>query len=120
MGDVEVAVFAELEEGVPTAVEAFGRQIALVRWGTECFAVRNICPHQTVAFTAGRAQGQVLPADRFGNIVVDHADPVLRCPRHTYKFALRTGDCIVDARLRVKTYSVSIREGRVFVGDGRE
>ncbi|MGW4335742.1 Rieske (2Fe-2S) protein [Rhodococcus koreensis] len=120
MADVEVARFGELEEGVPRAVEAFGRQIALVRWGKECFAVRNICPHQTVAFTAGLAQGQVLPGERFGDIVVDHDDPVLRCPRHSYKFALRTGDCTIDSRLRIRTYSVSVREGRVFVHDERE
>ena len=119
MAELEVARLAELEEGVPTPVEAFGREVALVRWNGECFAVRNICPHQTVAFTDGRAQGQVLPGGRFGEIVVDRDDPVLRCPRHSYKFALRTGKCTIDPRLRIKVYSVSVRDGRVFLSDER-
>lgn len=115
MAEQQVALLDELEEGVPKAVKAFGREIALVRWRDECFAVRNVCPHQTVAFTAGLAQGQVLAGDEFGDILVDQDDPVLRCPRHSYKFALRTGQCTVDSRLRIRTYPVTIRDRRVFV-----
>jgi nitrite reductase/ring-hydroxylating ferredoxin subunit len=119
MAELEVARLAELEEGVPRPVQAFGREIALIRWQDECFAVRNICPHQTVPFNQGVAQGQVRPGAGFGEIIVDHNDPVLRCPRHAWKFALRTGQCTIDPRLRIRAYPVSIRDGRVFVADDR-
>jgi nitrite reductase/ring-hydroxylating ferredoxin subunit len=119
MSELEVARLDQLEEGVPRAVEAFGREIALVLWQDECFAVRNICPHQTVAFTEGIAQGKVLPGAEIGEIVVDRDDPVLRCPRHAWKFALRTGRCTIDPRLRIKAYPVTVREGRVYLSDER-
>ena len=119
MAEVEVARVCDLEEGVAKAVRAFGREIAVVRWRGECFAVRNICPHQTVSFANGIAQEQYLPAARVGEIHVDYDDPVLRCPRHAYKFALRTGRCTMDCRLRIKTYPVSIREGRVYIRNDR-
>lgn len=106
---------SELEEGVPKAVRAFGREIAVVRWRGDCFAVRNVCPHQTVAFTRGLAQAQVFPGAKFGEIVMDQDRPVLRCPRHSFKFELRTGNCIVDSRLRIRTYPLEVRDGRVFL-----
>jgi nitrite reductase/ring-hydroxylating ferredoxin subunit len=115
MADVEVARFSELEEGVPKAVNAFGREIALVRWRGDCFAVRNVCPHQTVAFTAGLAQDQFVGGERVGDIFVDKDHPVLRCPRHSYKFELKTGRCTIDSRLRIKTYALEVRDGRVFL-----
>jgi 3-phenylpropionate/trans-cinnamate dioxygenase ferredoxin subunit len=104
----------ELVEGRPTVVRVKGREIAVVRWRGEVHAVRNICPHQTQAFTTGNVRSTFRPSPgRFGDLVADERDPVLTCPVHGWAFALRTGSCTVDDSLRIRRYATRTQDGRL-------
>ncbi|MGN6564337.1 MAG: Rieske (2Fe-2S) protein, partial [Thermomicrobiales bacterium] len=37
------------------------------------------------------------------------------CPWHLWEFDITTGHCLVDPKMRVKTYPVTIEEGMVVV-----
>jgi nitrite reductase/ring-hydroxylating ferredoxin subunit len=37
------------------------------------------------------------------------------CPWHQYEFSLATGRCVTDAKLRVRSYKVAVRDGAVVV-----
>ena len=41
--------------------------------------------------------------------------PFVASPLHKQRFDLRTGYCLDDERVRLKTYPVEIRDGRVYV-----
>lgn len=45
--------------------------------------------------------------------------PTVASPMHKQVFDLRTGRCLDDAAVRVATYEVAIREGRIVVGSRR-
>ena len=106
----------ELTEGRPTVVRIKGREIALVRWRGEVYAVRNICPHQTQAFsTAHVRSGFGATPGGVGELTVAGAEPALICPVHTWAFSLRTGQCTVDESLRVRRYDTALRDGRILV-----
>jgi nitrite reductase/ring-hydroxylating ferredoxin subunit len=119
MIEVEVGPLDDLAEGVPRIVTVGGREIAVVRWRGRLFAIRNSCPHQTVSFAAGTVVERVVGAEQLGDVSVDEADPVIRCPRHGWRFGLASGRCTADPRLRMRTYDVTVRDGRVFLATGR-
>jgi nitrite reductase (NADH) small subunit len=114
----EVGAFDDLPEGRPAIVEVGGRQFAIVRLRGEVYALRNVCPHQTQSYAGGRAHSRIEGADRVGELQLLVDDPVLACPWHGWEFRLRGGECLVDPKLRVRTYPTVIREGRVYVDVG--
>jgi nitrite reductase/ring-hydroxylating ferredoxin subunit len=106
---------ADLRAGSPVIVKVGGRELALVRMGETVYAVRNVCPHQTQSFAGGRAQSRVEGASTIGELDLLEDDPALACPWHGFEFRLRDGRCLVNPSLRVRTYPVEVRDGRVYV-----
>jgi nitrite reductase/ring-hydroxylating ferredoxin subunit len=111
---IDVCGLAELEEGAPRIVVHGRREIAVARWGERVYAVRNICPHQSQSFACGTVRARLHGAGA-GSVTVDEDDPVIRCPWHTWEFRLLDGTCTTDRQLRVRTYPVEIRDGRVLI-----
>jgi len=60
---------------------------------------------------------EIGPGRRIGDFALT-GRPLIACPRHVWTFDLRTGQCTVDPRLRVRAYAVKERDGRVLVDDG--
>jgi nitrite reductase/ring-hydroxylating ferredoxin subunit len=113
---IDVGSVDDLKHGVPAVVRLEGREVALVRWGDEVFAVRNVCPHQSESFFTGFARRDYVIDRVGGEIALGPEDqPVLICPVHNWKYRLRDGQCGVDERLRVRTYAVTVTDGRVLV-----
>jgi nitrite reductase/ring-hydroxylating ferredoxin subunit len=104
----------ELVEGVPKPMSVGERRIALVRWRSEIFAYRDICPHQNISFLHGRVRNPVSgDGPREAGIVEDR--PVVACPRHHWQFDLHSGRCISDPFFRIRTYPVTVEHGIVYV-----
>jgi len=120
MPEIEVGPTTDLrEDGEPIVVRAEGRELVVVRWKGEIFAIRNVCPHQSASLAKGAVHDRVVQGDRLGELNVDESEPLVRCPFHGWDFSLRSGYCVVDPKLRVKTYKTTIRNSRVFVEVGR-
>lgn len=115
---IDVAADVDLVEGTPTVCHVEGRELVLVRWRDEIFALRNICPHQSLPLARGRVHSSLRSASPSGELQADDTEPLLQCPVHAWNYSLRTGRCVVDPRLRVKTYPATVKDGRVFVDDG--
>ena len=69
---------AELTEGKPVRVEAFGVDVLVVRTGEAIFAIANRCTHQGAPLHRGvvKALG---------------SDPTVTCPAHGSSFSLVDG-----------------------------
>jgi nitrite reductase (NADH) small subunit len=113
MPDIELDE-AEIGEGQTRAVRVGRREVLLVRWKGELLAVRNICPHMSCPMTSGRIAPNPISSG-VGHVDVDEDWPTIQCPWHNYVYDLRTGQCLSDPNLRVKTYAVRARDGHVSI-----
>jgi nitrite reductase/ring-hydroxylating ferredoxin subunit len=114
MALVEVGEIERLEHAKLTTVRAGGRDLVLVRWHDDVYALRNICPHMSTALIKGTILSRV-GGDVVGEITFDHDDPIIACPWHQYEYALRDGRCLSDVGLRIRSYPVTIDGGKVLV-----
>jgi nitrite reductase/ring-hydroxylating ferredoxin subunit len=64
-------------------------------------------------------RARVEGSQQIGELDVFEDDPVLICPWHGWEFRLHGGQCLTDAKLRVGTYPVEVRAGKVYVDLGR-
>jgi nitrite reductase/ring-hydroxylating ferredoxin subunit len=114
---VDVGSVDEFDEAVPRVVRVAGREVVVVLWRGEFFALRNVCPHQSGSFLRGLVCHDIT-ASPAGSLEV--GEPVIVCPRHCWPYELRTGQCTVDPRKRVRVYDVRIDQSRVLVSAGRK
>ncbi|HKG26054.1 MAG TPA: Rieske 2Fe-2S domain-containing protein [Thermomicrobiales bacterium] len=82
-------------------------------------ALRNLCPHKSGPLCTGRVSGRVVadapPTVDGANLDLVRVGEIIRCPWHLWEFEIATGRCLVDPRVRVKTYPVVVEDGRVVV-----
>jgi nitrite reductase/ring-hydroxylating ferredoxin subunit len=110
---VEVAKLDELPDREVTPVKAGGREIVLARLGDDVFAVHGNGPHMNQSFVLGQVRGKA--AGRPGETEFRLEEPVITCPWHQFEFQLSDGRCVVDAKLRVRTFAVTVEDGKVLV-----
>ena len=83
------------------------------------FALRNLCPHKLGPLCTGAVTGRMvaeLPPSAGDEVVALAQDgEIIRCPWHLWEFEIATGRCLVDRRVRVKTYLVTIEDGQLVV-----
>ena len=95
----EVIELSKLAEGKPLAVFPLGLPVLLIRQGGEVFALENRCAHLGCPLAAGTLDGYTL-----------------QCPCHDWRFDVRDGRFLDAPELRLKTYAVTLRDGKVFIG----
>ena len=74
----EVGRLEDLEHGQIRIVDLAGREIGLVRWDDQVFAVRNVCPHVTGP-ACGAVRARLTGGPTPGTPTVDHDRPMLVC-----------------------------------------
>jgi len=83
------------------------------------YALRNLCPHKAGPLCTGRVSGRIVadapPTAENTNLDLVRDGEIIRCPWHLWEFDILTGRCLVDAKMRVKTYPVSIEVGEVVI-----
>ena len=106
------------EEWAPGTMRLFADArppFILVRNGAGVFyAVSPRCPHQGVDLSAGKLTGACRPGAPGEYQWTDDVTH-LRCPRHGYQFDVRTGQSWFDPAVRLRTFPVSVEQGRVLV-----
>ena len=94
----------EVGTGTPRAIAVVGLPwpVLVVNVAGTIYASAGVCPHEDVALADGEIE------------LVDGA-PVITCPGHSYQFALATGQCTHDARLRLPRYRVTLVGDEVWI-----
>lgn len=113
MAFVEVAELETLPQAEAQVFQAGGRELVLVRWQDDVFALRNICPHMSTSLFKGTVMA--CRTGTVGEPGIDRENPVLTCPWHQYEYTLADGRCLTDQSLRVRSYPVQIEDGKVLV-----
>ncbi len=118
---VVVGTVEELPEGARKLVVPFrGRAgIGVFNVKGRYYALRNICPHNLGPLCAGHVSGRFVangpPSGAGAPPTMDRDGEILRCPWHNWAFDITDGSCLGDARLRVKTYPVTVDGDEVVV-----
>ncbi|MBT8400892.1 MAG: Rieske (2Fe-2S) protein [Rhodothermia bacterium] len=110
----EVGRVEDLKPGTRRIINVKGRQVGVFNVAGRFYALRNICPHQGAPLCEGEIGSTLLPS-RPGEYVVGREGEVLRCPWHQWEFDITSGRCLVDSRVRVKTFEVVVRDGHLFL-----
>ncbi|WP_295639084.1 non-heme iron oxygenase ferredoxin subunit [uncultured Methylibium sp.] len=87
-------------DGEVVGCQLAGRQIALARLGSECFAFDAWCTHGQAALTDGFVE----------------ADGSIECPLHQGRFDIRSGKALCEPlEQHLQTFALKIEDGRVWV-----
>ncbi len=82
-------------------------------------ALRNLCPHKLGPLCTGRISGRPAadapPSSYRDDLAWERDGEIIRCPWHLWEFEIATGRCLVDPKVRVKTYPVAVEDGQVVV-----
>lgn len=95
---VRVADSDEVCVGQAIVVSVDGRDLALVRLAEELVCIDNRCPHAGGRLGEGDVEGCRI-----------------RCPRHGWKFDLKSGKCTNDPRFEVQRFKVRTDKGGVYI-----
>ncbi len=91
----------DLVENSPKRIEIDGKDVCVVRQGSEVFAIADLCSHAE----ASLSEGDVSPGR-------------IECWLHGAEFDLRTGEALTPpASAPVKSYTVTIDGDLVKIGD---
>ena len=95
-------IFAAKLSEVPNfgkkVVSVNGQEILLINFKGEIFACENECPHQGSPLHSGIVK-----------------EGYLSCPRHGYRFDLKTGNCLDNPAFTLKIYPVQIQGEEIHV-----
>jgi nitrite reductase/ring-hydroxylating ferredoxin subunit len=116
----DVGAVDEFEEARPRVFTVSGRQVGVVMWHGEAFALRNVCPHEYGPVCGGFTMPMIV-GDEIGTMEIDEDRLVVICPWHGWEFDARSGRAAWrdDSTYRLKTYPTKIEDGRVLVDVGR-
>jgi nitrite reductase (NADH) small subunit len=109
----------QFAEGRPYRIELGPRAIVLVRKGEEFYALRDICPHKGAALSAGCVRGTPLACQPWAEVPYGRDGEIIVCPWHGWEFDLKTGRTLAATETaRVRSFPVTVREGRVVLNEG--
>jgi len=81
----------------------------------EFYALRNLCPHKLGPLCVGQVSGRAIASAQGGGIQFEKEGEVIRCPWHLWEFDIKTGQCLTDPKVQVKTYPVGIAGAALFI-----
>jgi nitrite reductase/ring-hydroxylating ferredoxin subunit len=95
-------------------LELAGRPVGLYRVEDGFVALADRCPHRAAPLCS---RGEVVHAvEGVGDAAqVSREHALVRCPWHKWDFDIATGRCVVDAKLRVRTYPVRVEGDELVV-----
>ena len=120
---IEIGRLEDFPERSVRIVSVGRTEVGVVRWdGEAVYALLNICPHECGPLCLGRLGPKVVaPSSDPMAIDIDETCPVLACAWHGWEFDVRTGRALYEgSRYRVKTYPVTVEQGKILVDLGRK
>lgn len=96
---VKVAKVKEFEKVRFRRYQILARKLAVFKEPDgSFFAIETACKHQNWDLTTGKIEGDVAT-----------------CPRHYWKYNLRTGECLTNDSTPLRRYAVKVDNGEVYV-----
>ena len=114
-GEHDLGPVTGYPQGEPVAVAVGRRRLVLIRDDDRVFALRDVCPHQGAALSAGRVIS-TCRLRREDDRWVQTDLRAVQCPWHGWAFGLDDGQALFDdTGARVRSYPARVAGGRVLV-----
>ncbi len=87
-----------------------GKSIGMFNLKETFYALLNYCPHTGAELCRGPITGTALPVDDY-HYVYGYEGELIRCAWHGWEFKIATGECLLDPKIRAKSYPITIENG---------
>ncbi len=77
-------------------------------------ALLNVCPHRGAALCEGPVSGTTCQTEG-RDFVYGRDEEIVRCAWHGWEFDIRSGEFLVNPRIRARTYPVSVEDDSIYV-----
>ncbi len=101
---------ADLLPGEKRIIDVDGKSVGIFNVHGAYYALHNRCPHMSGKLCAGPVSGTTMPTDKV-EFVYGREGEIIRCGWHGWEFEIETGMCLVNPRVRVRTYQVTVENG---------
>lgn len=98
MQRIKMGKVSELLPGSSLEKRILARRVAVFNVDGELFGIESDCKHMKASLKKGKVDGLVVT-----------------CPWHSWKYNLKTGQCLTVDKFRLKTYQVEVENGDIFV-----
>jgi nitrite reductase/ring-hydroxylating ferredoxin subunit len=119
MAEKFVAKAAELKDGERRIIFDGDNEVGVFRHGGKYYAYSNFCLHQggpaCEGLTIAKVEERLAPDQTSRGLCFSNTDMNFVCPWHGYEYDMKTGECISDRRLKLRTYKVVERGDDVYV-----
>ncbi len=105
---------ADLKQGERRIIELNGRKIGLFNIAGEYYALHNRCPHMGGNLCEGPVTGTTL-ASQSAQFIYGRQGEILRCAWHGWEFDIKSGQCLVDNRIRARSYPITIKDNHLYL-----
>ena len=110
---------ADIQPGGRQIMELDGKNIGIFNVNGRYHALLNRCPHSGGDLCSGPITGTTLPTDKIsserGGFVYGRSGELIRCGWHGWEFDIATGQCLVNSRMKARTYDVTVEDGELVV-----
>ena len=109
-----VATVEEIPPGGRKILKVKGRAFAVFNVDGTYYALKNVCVHQGARVCLGKVSGTTLPS-RVYEFKYGLEGRILRCPWHGWEYDISTGRSLLDPKVGVVKYPVTVKDGQVYV-----
>ncbi len=107
----------EFHDGARRIVQLGNVSVGVFRVNGAFHAVRNYCPHEGADLCLGKLTGTNEPTHQCGEYQWGREGMILRCPWHGWEFDISSGESLFNAKYRIKTYAITIRDGQIWLAE---
>ena len=103
---------ADLQSGERRLLEVDGKRLAIFNVKGDYYALHNRCPHTGGNLCEGPVTGTTMPTEQY-EFVYSREGEILRCAWHGWEFEIATGVCLVNPKIRARSYEVAVEDGNL-------
>lgn len=116
-----VGLAADLKAGEHKIVNVGRLEIGLYNLDGTFYALHNMCPHQFGPACAGPVGYEsVCNSQTDWHLQLVRKGEILTCPWHGMEFDVKSGQCLSDKKMRLRTFPVQVIDGNVHVQTSRQ
>src|SRR5688572_6338334 len=119
MAEHIVGKLSEFQDGDRRIVFVGDNEIGVFRHGGKFYAYSNYCLHQggpaCEGLTIAKVEERLRPDKTSEGLYFSDTEMHFVCPWHGYEYDMKTGECVSDRRLKLRSYKVVEKGDEVYV-----
>ena len=119
MKKIFVSKLDELKDGDSRLVHDGDLEIGVYRRGSDLYAYKNLCVHQggpaCEGLTIAKVEERLRPDMTSQGLYFSDTEMHFVCPWHGMEYDMKTGECVSDRKMKLRSYKVLEKGDEVYV-----